>query len=70
MSSGITAGDITSVGQNVRRDKTFGGTKHLGGQNVQRDKTSGRQNIRGQNVRRDKTSGDKTTFWLIFNNKP
>jgi hypothetical protein len=40
------------AGQNVRRDKTSGGTKRPAGQNVRTDKTSG-----GQNVQRDKTSG-------------
>jgi hypothetical protein len=38
------AGDITSMGQNVRRDKMSRRTKQLAGQNV-RNQTSGGTNV-------------------------
>jgi hypothetical protein len=57
-SGDITARDITSVGQNVKRDKMSGRTKRPAGKtsgrpNVRRDKTSGgKKHLEGQNVRR------------------
>ncbi len=44
MSGNITAGDITSLGHNVRRET------RPEGQNVRQDKTSGRPNVRGDKM--------------------
>ncbi len=41
--------DITSKGQKIRRDKTFGGTKHSEGQNVRTDKKAEDKHPEGQN---------------------
>jgi hypothetical protein len=49
------------LGQNIRRDKTSGGTKHPEGQNVQRHNIRGTKHPLGQKVPRDKTS-----VWVIF----
>jgi hypothetical protein len=57
MSGDLTSVRQMSVRQNVRRDKTSGGTKRPVGQNVLQDKTSGNQmpgrtkRLEGQNVR-------------------
>jgi hypothetical protein len=56
----IEVGDRTSVGQNVRRDKTYGGTKRPEEQNVRRDKKSKTKRPEGQMSSGTKRPEDQT----------
>jgi hypothetical protein len=65
MSRKKTSGDNIQ-GENIRRDKTSGRTRHPDRLNVYREKTSGDMTSKGQNIRGNKMSGDITSVWVIF----
>jgi hypothetical protein len=61
MSEDLRAGDITFIEQNIRRNKTSGGTKHPDNQ-----MSVGIKRPEGQNVQKDKTSEEKNPFLAYF----